>query len=77
MCGGKLQQLEEDRPETVRVRVEEFERSTAPLAAYYAQKGLLLTVSAVGTPDEVYERTVRLLEDQIVKAASTAERIMA
>jgi adenylate kinase len=77
VCGGTLYQLEEDSPEMIRVRVEEFERSTAPLAAYYSKKGLLLTVSAVGTPEEVYERTLKLLEDQIVKAAATAERAMA
>lgn len=77
LCGGGLHQLEEDSPETIRVRIEEFERSTAPVAAYYAKKGLLLTVSAEGTPEEVYERTLQLLEDHIVRAAATSERAMA
>ena len=31
-CDGKLYQREDDRPESIRVRMEAYERSTAPLA---------------------------------------------
>lgn len=75
-CGGELYQREDDRPESIRVRLTEYERGTAPLVSYYQKKGLLLTVPAAGTPDEVFELTLKLLEDQIVKAAATAERVM-
>ena len=34
-CGGKLYQREDDRPESIRVRMEAYERSTAPLADFY------------------------------------------
>ncbi len=57
-CGGKLYQREDDRPEAVRVRMEAYQRSTKPLIEYYCQRGLLLTVSAEGTPAEILRRTV-------------------
>lgn len=60
-CGGKLVQREDDRPEAVRVRMEAYERSTAPLADYYARRGLLIRVSAEGTPEDIFERTCEAL----------------
>ena len=60
-CGGKLYQREDDRPEAVRVRMEAYHRSTEPLIEYYCQRGLLLTVSAEGTPAEILQRTVDAL----------------
>ena len=34
-CGGKLYQREDDRPEAIRVRMDAYEKSTAPLIEYY------------------------------------------
>lgn len=61
-CGGKLFQREDDRPESIRVRMAAYEKSTKPLADYYQAKGLLLSVSAEGSPQEIYERTVKALD---------------
>ncbi len=61
-CGGRLLQREDDRPEAVRVRMEAYERSTRPLADFYARCGLLQTVSAEGTPEAIFDRTLRVLE---------------
>ena len=55
-CGGKLIIREDDRPEAIRVRMEAYERSTAPLIEYYRHKGLLRSIPAHGTPEEIYER---------------------
>jgi len=60
-CRGKLIQREDDRAEAVRTRMEAYERSTAPLADYYKQRGLLVSVSAEGTPEDIFERTVQAL----------------
>ena len=60
-CGGKLYQREDDSPEAVRVRMEAYEKSTAPLTDYYRSKNLLVTVPANGTPEEIHERTVDAL----------------
>jgi len=61
-CGGELVLREDDRPEAVKVRMEAYHRSTAPLADYYGRKGLLLAVPADGAPEEIYGRTLKALE---------------
>jgi adenylate kinase len=61
-CGTKLQQREDDRPEAIRVRMEVYESSTKPLTDYYQQRGLLVTIEAEGTPEEIYQRTLGALD---------------
>ncbi|HEY7729136.1 MAG TPA: adenylate kinase [Candidatus Eisenbacteria bacterium] len=60
-CGGALSQRADDRPETVRSRLQVYDRDTAPLVSYYERKGLLRNVGAGASAPEVYaaiERTV-------------------
>jgi len=52
-CGGLLYQREDDKPESVKKRLEIFERDTKPLVDYYAEKGILARIDGSGTPDEV------------------------
>ena len=61
-CGAALIQREDDRPESVRVRMNAYEKSTSPLADFYRQKGLLLPILAEGTPEEIFGRTLAALE---------------
>ncbi|MGD0211970.1 MAG: nucleoside monophosphate kinase [Terriglobales bacterium] len=61
-CGGRLFQREDDRPDSISVRMEAYERSTAPLIQFYKNLGLLLPVIAKGTPDEIMARTINSLE---------------
>ena len=61
-CGGKLLQREDDRPESISVRMKAYERSTAPLIEFYKKLGLLMPVAATGSPDEIFKRTVKQLE---------------
>ncbi len=56
-CGGELIQREDDRPESVKVRMEAYQHSTKPLIDFYQQRGLLVTISAAGSPEEIYKRT--------------------
>ncbi len=56
-CGGELIQREDDRPESVRVRMEAYEKSTRPLTDFYRKCGLLVSIKAEGSPEEIYERT--------------------
>jgi len=57
-----LIQREDDRPEAVRVRMEVYEKSTKPLIDYYSRRGLLLTIVAEGSPEEIYKRTIAALD---------------
>lgn len=52
-CGGGLEVREDDRPGTVRRRLEEYREKTAPLVAYYQGRGILRRVDASGPIEEV------------------------
>jgi len=65
-CGGELFQREDDRPESVRVRMRAYEESTAPLIDYYRRQGKLLTVSADGAPEAIFERALQALGAQSI-----------
>jgi adenylate kinase len=52
-CGGDLYQRDDDREETIRQRLEVYEKSTAELVDYYGSRGLLREVDASGAPEEV------------------------
>jgi len=60
-CGGRLIQREDDRPDAIAVRLEAYESATGPLIEFYRKLGLLTPVSAEGTPDKVFSRTLKAL----------------
>jgi len=60
-CGGELFQRDDDQPETVRHRIEVYADQTAPLIAYYAERGLLVGLDATGPVDDVTERAIDAL----------------
>jgi adenylate kinase len=60
-CGGRLFQREDDRPESIAVRMAAYERSTAPLIQFYKALGLLVPIAATGSPDEICARTISAL----------------
>ncbi len=60
-CGGHLFQREDDRPESIAVRMKTYEQSTAPLIQFYKLLGLLLPVAAKGAPEEIADQTIQHL----------------
>jgi adenylate kinase family enzyme len=42
--------------------MEAYEQSTKPLIDFYRKRGLLVTVIADGSPEEIYEHTLRELD---------------
>ena len=60
-CGGELYQREDDREETVRARLEVYDRETAPVEDYYRERGLLRVVDGTGSADVVATRLRALL----------------
>jgi adenylate kinase len=60
-CGGELFQRDDDRSETVRHRLEVYADQTAPLVAYYAEKGILIGIDATGPVDNVTDRALDAL----------------
>jgi adenylate kinase len=43
-CGGDVVQRSDDAPEAIAARLALYERDTAPLLDFYAQRGLLVTI---------------------------------
>ncbi len=66
-CGSKLFQREDDQPNSIKVRLDAYRRSTAPLIEFYEQLGLLLRVPAVGDPEDIFENTFTQLEARRVR----------
>jgi adenylate kinase len=60
-CSGELFQRDDDRPETVRHRLEVYAEQTSPLVAYYAAKGILIGIDATGPVDNVTDRALYAL----------------
>ncbi len=61
-CGGtKLVHRADDRPETVKARLDAYRALTAPILPYYADKGILRTVDGMAEPDQVTAAIERVL----------------
>jgi len=58
---GELYQREDDKAETIANRLEVYAASTAPLVAYYANRGVLIGIDATGPVDDVTERALDAL----------------
>jgi adenylate kinase len=52
-CGGVLYQRDDDKPETVRARLEVYHQQTSPLIDFYRQFGLLTEVDGSGDIESV------------------------
>ncbi|HEY5622519.1 MAG TPA: adenylate kinase [Gammaproteobacteria bacterium] len=61
-AGGELLQRDDDNEETIRHRLEVYDRQTAPLIDHYREKGLLRVVEAQSSMDEVYARLLEVLD---------------
>lgn len=61
-CGGKLIQREDDNEKTVRNRLEVYERSTAPLIAYYGGQKVLTAIDGDRPVDIVFADVKAALE---------------
>ena len=60
--GEYLYQRDDDRPATVRKRLETYHELTAPLVDYYRGKGLLCEVDGEGTVAQVSARVLQAID---------------
>jgi adenylate kinase len=54
--GGKLTVRDDDKPEVIRHRLEQYKEKTEPLIGYYEEREILLRVDGNRPPEEVSER---------------------
>ena len=52
--GSRLIQRDDDKPETVRKRLDVYHRQTSPLVEFYEERGLLRRFDGRRSPDEVH-----------------------
>ncbi len=61
--GAELTQRKDDTKEVAQARFDTYFHETAPLIDYYKNKGVLKTIDANGTIDEVWERLLKVIND--------------
>lgn len=62
-CGGKLYQRSDDKPETIKKRLEVYLKESSPLVQYYKDKNKLYRLSADEDKDIVLEKIIDLAKE--------------
>jgi adenylate kinase len=61
-CGEELYQRDDDAESVIRNRLKVYNDQTAPLVSWYEKKGLLRTVEAAGSPEEILQKIQAVLD---------------
>ena len=61
LVDGEWVQRDDDKPETVRHRLQVYREQTAPLSGWYETEGLLTRIDAIGAVEEVTQRAMDAL----------------
>ncbi|MEU3525463.1 adenylate kinase [Streptomyces sp. NPDC038707] len=64
VCGGELYQRDDDSEDTVRKRLEVYHTQTEPIIDYYRAQGLVVTISALGSVEDVKQRALEALKSE-------------
>ena len=60
-CGGILIQREDDRPEKIRERLSEYDRTIEPILEAYKKREILLEIDASPSIEEIHKELVKRL----------------
>lgn len=60
-CGGQLYQRDDDKPETIKKRLQVYLKETAPLIDYYKKAGKLIEITSEGGPENVNQNIISAL----------------
>lgn len=61
-CGGQLFQREDDKPETIKKRLEKYHDETEPLLEYYRPRKIVHTVDASKSIEEEFKDICNIIE---------------
>ncbi len=61
-CNSKLVLRDDDKPETVKKRLDVYHEQTQPLLDYYNEKGILHNVDGTGEIDRIYNDIINILK---------------
>ncbi len=60
-CGGEVYQREDDKAEVITRRLEVYAEQTAPIISFYRNEGLLISVSAAGSVEDITASAISAL----------------
>lgn len=60
-CGGQLFQRDDDKEETIKKRLDVYQKQTAPLIDYYSKKNIMKTVMGVGSINDIFNKVTSVL----------------
>lgn len=60
-CGGELKKRDDDKPETVKKRLNVFHKETEPLLEFYKEKGMLVTAEGKDTIEDTTKEIFKVL----------------
>jgi adenylate kinase len=61
-CGGEVVQRPDDTDGAINRRLDLYEEQTWPLIRWFDERGLLETVDGTGTPNEIFDRLVAVID---------------
>lgn len=61
VCGGELYQRQDDKPESVRNRLNIYESKTKPIIDYYKGRGVLVNINGMQSFEAVFRDIVKTL----------------
>ena len=73
-CGGPLYQRDDDKAETIQIRLKNYHRQTEPLISYYREAGVLTEVKGEGDLGDIRAAmlaAVKLFEEEPESAVAT------
>lgn len=56
--GTILVRRKDDAPEAIQIRLDRYGEETKPLYDHYADRGILVEVDAIGSPEDVFQRVL-------------------
>ena len=60
-CGGDVYQREDDKAEVIARRLEVYQEQTAPIISFYRNEGLLISVGALGSVEDITAQAISAL----------------
>ena len=66
-CGGEVVQREDDTEAVISRRLDQYDKQTAPLVAWYLATDRLAAVDGEGDPDRVTRRLLRAIEGRLAR----------
>lgn len=61
-CGNALSQRDDDKPETIKTRLNVYREQTLPVVEFYKKLGMVKTVDGSKKPEEVLADVVKIIE---------------